>query len=276
MILNELLLYVRKKLSMFPNSNLESEQLICYVFGYSKLQLLLNLQTVITYKEFKTITFFVKRRCLLEPISYILGYKYFWKSKFFVDFQVLIPRSDTELIILLLCKLLFRYRSYNFLDLGTGSGCIILSIAQEFINSRLFATDICSRALRIAKHNAMMLYLSSRVKFIKSNWFNSIYPVQKFDVIIANPPYISINQYINLNASVKRYEPRLALTDEKDGLENYRIIISGAPFYLKPQGILVLEIGYNQEHMLRKLLSNKNATFYKDINNITRVAIVKF
>ena len=219
-----------------------------------------------SYVFFKTL---LEKRLKFQPISQIIGQRYFWKSKFLVTSDVLDPRPDTETLI----EHALSLGKFNrILDLGTGSGCILLSLLNEYKEANGIGIDISKKALNIAKKNADLLNLKHRALFKLGNWCENI--AGKFDLIVSNPPYISEYEMTNLSKDVLNWEPRIALTPEGDGLEAYKYILNGAKKLLKPTGKLILEIGYNQRDDVSNLLKSnnyKNITFIKDINNKDRI-----
>ena len=219
-----------------------------------------------SYVFFKTL---LEKRLKFQPISQIIGQRYFWKSKFLVTSDVLDPRPDTETLI----EHTLSLGKFNrILDLGTGSGCILLSLLNEYKEANGIGIDISKKALIVAKKNADLLNLKHRASFKLGNWCENI--AGKFDLIVSNPPYISEYEMTNLSKDVLNWEPRIALTPEGDGLEAYKYILNGAKKLLKPNGKLILEIGYNQRDDVSYLLKSnnyKNITFIKDINNKDRI-----
>ena len=219
-----------------------------------------------SYVFFKTL---LEKRLKFQPISQIIGQRYFWKSKFLVTSDVLDPRPDTETLI----EHALSLGKFNrILDLGTGSGCILLSLLNEYKEANGIGIDISKKALNIAKKNADLLNLKHRALFKLGNWCENI--AGKFDLIVSNPPYISEYEMTNLSKDVLNWEPRIALTPEGDGLGAYKYILNGAKKLLKPNGKLILEIGYNQRDDVSNLLKSnnyKNITFIKDINNKDRI-----
>ena len=219
----------------------------------------------------------IKRRLKFEPIAYIVGYKHFWKHKYKVDNNVLIPRPETELIIEVVLKEMHNKKGeqLRILDLGTGSGCIILSLLDELKNSSGIAVDISTKALDIASSNAADHNLNERVTFLNSNWFDGLNAAEKFDVIISNPPYISKDEWENLASNVKDFEPCPALTDFDDGLKNYKIIAQTSQSFLSKNAILVLEIGYNQSDSVQNIFKDAGyiTQSHKDLQGINRVII---
>jgi release factor glutamine methyltransferase len=209
----------------------------------------------------------VARRKKHEPIAYIIGYKDFWQYRFRVNCDVLIPRPDSEILV----EVILRYfaetdsikekRNIRILDLGIGSGCLLLSIIADLRAQGWSVSgtgiDVSASALDIAKANARALNLEpSCIKFMLSDWFYALDADKQFDVIISNPPYIPIEEWENkIDKGVKDFEPFIALTDGGyDGLSHYRTIVKEAHKYLRKNGMLALECGYNQAGLVRGLL----------------------
>ena len=207
------------------------------------------------------------------PLAYILGNAEFYGNLFSVTSDVLIPRPETEL----LCELIIKENKNNnqkldILDMCTGSGCIAITLAKN-LNSNVTAIDISANALKIAKQNATNL--QTNINFIESNMFDKI--TGTYDIIVSNPPYIESAEISKLMQSVKDFEPHLALDGGTDGLDFYKIINSLAPQFLKPNGKLYLEIGYNQGKSLTKLLSTnfQDIQIIKDYNGLDRIVTAK-
>ena len=257
------------KLEEVSGNNSKREAKILLEFSIKSQGKLFQLDHEISedsYVFFKTL---LEKRLKFQPISQIIGQRYFWKSKFLVTSDVLDPRPDTETLI----EHALSLGKFNrILDLGTGSGCILLSLLNEYKEANGIGIDISKKALNIAKKNADLLNLKHRALFKLGNWCENI--AGKFDLIVSNPPYISEYEMTNLSKDVLNWEPRIALTPEGDGLEAYKYILNGAKKLLKPTGKLILEIGYNQRDDVSNLLKSnnyKNITFIKDINNKDRI-----
>ena len=218
------------------------------------------------------LKFAIRRRLLNEPISQIIGCRNFWNSTFYVDKNVLDPRPETELLVEKVLEL--PGSKLSLIDLGTGSGCIAISIARERPNFEVFASDISNDALKVAKQNSK--FYKTPITFIKSDWFAKI--DRKFDVIIANPPYISKKEYSNLPLCIRRFEPKIALSAGSKGLKSYKIIINQFFKFLRPKGMLLLEIGSSQKQLVKKIFYNngyKKIEFFKDLSGKYRVVCVK-
>lgn len=206
------------------------------------------------------------------PIQYITKHKEFMKMKFYVDKNVLIPRSDTEILVEEAIKKAQNGQK-SILELCTGSGAIAISLSKYVKNIAITATDISEKALEIAKKNAQNLLENENIKFIQSDMFQNI--KEKYDIIISNPPYIKTE---TIKEYSLEYEPKLALDGGKDGLKFYKIIIDQAHKYLKENGIILLEIGYDQKEEIIKLVQNskkyKEAKCIKDLFGNDRVIII--
>jgi release factor glutamine methyltransferase len=182
----------------------------------------------------------IARRTAHEPISHILGKRAFWAHDFVVSPAVLDPRPDTETLIEAALAVPFE----RVLDMGTGSGCILISLLAERTNASGLGIDISNDALEIAQINANKIEVSARAAFQISDWFSNIEGT--FDIIVSNPPYIDAKAYQNLDVGVLEFEPKIALTPGGDGLEPYRILAAQAHDYLEPEGWLMVEIGFDQ------------------------------
>ena len=258
---------------------LDAKILIAHLLGLSDPeQIVFELNKKVSQEAYDKFISLVKRRLNFEPIAYIIGYKHFWKQVYKINENVLIPRPETELIVELILEKLQDRKNEKLciLDLGTGSGCIILSLLSELKNSFGIGVDISDKALDVAKSNANNLQLTERIEFVKSNWFDALKKETKFDIIVSNPPYIAKNVWQNLPANVKNFEPSIALTNGRDGLKSYKIIAHCAKFFLKKDGIIVVEIGYNQKELVKNIFETQGYAikFYKDLEGIYRVSVI--
>jgi release factor glutamine methyltransferase len=209
----------------------------------------------------------VQRRARREPISHITGRRAFWMHDFVVSSDVLDPRPDTETLIDVALKTPFT----SVLDLGTGSGCIVLSLLHETPTAKGLGTDLSAKALEIARSNAKLVGVSERVDWLQSDWFADV--SGRFDLIVSNPPYIAEAEMPGLSPELS-FEPRLALTDGADGLSAYRVIIARAPHHLEPGGRLIVEIGPTQAAdvtALFKAAGFLEVTVHPDLNDRDRV-----
>ncbi len=230
---------------------LDSELLLSKSLNKSREEILINLDVNInkcTLIDFKN---YLIRRSKKEPIAYLLGEKEFWSKKFFVNKDTLIPRPETELLVGKLVNF-FKKKRITILDIGTGTGCIIISLLSEFKNSTGVAVDISSKAIMVAKKNAHKFNLTDRIKFLNKS-FENLYD-KKFDLIVSNPPYIERKDIKNLSDDIKKFEPRMALDGGNDGLDLIKKVIYKSKEILKINGTLALEIGNEQINKVSKLL----------------------
>ena len=247
------------KLNDIKSYNLDSEILLSSTLKLNRSQLLLNLNKRIENQEKKFFLNFIERRSKNEPIAYITGYKEFWKSKFKVNKNVLIPRPDTETIIEQVLNELDINSSKKILDIGTGSGCIIISILNERKKCFGVGIDISKNAVKLAKYNAKIQHIDNRIKFLNSDIDN--FCGDKYDLIISNPPYIKHHEINGLEKDIKNHEPKVALDGGIDGYNKIRLIIEKSSTLIKKRGKLFLELGINQTRETLKIL-NLNG-FYK-------------
>ena len=245
-------------------SDLDCEILIAKVLKKQRKYLMLNLDKTINKKNLELYKDLINQRSNGKPIAYLTKKKDFWNSEFIVEEGALIPRPDTEVLIEATIEL-FKNKDYaNVLDVGVGTGCIILSILKEKPCFYGKGIDVSSKSISLSKLNARKLHLENRVKFIKTDVDNFCHG--KYDLIISNPPYINSNRIKYLEKDVKNFEPKLALDGGLDGTFKILKIIEKASTLLKSNGRLVLEIGYDQKTKIISLL--KKRRFY--INNIIK------
>ena len=255
---------------------LDSEILMSTVLGKKREEVITNLKSEIKNKDIIKFENLIQRRSLCEPIAYILSKKEFWSKTFEVSRHTLIPRPETELIVEKLVKI-YKDKKIFILDIGTGSGCIIVSLLSELIKSSGIAIDISKKALLVAKKNAKNYHLFERLKFFKKS-FLEIYD-KKFDLIVSTPPYVESRAMKNLDDDIKKYEPKIALDGGNDGLDVIKKVIYKSKYILKTNGTLALEIGNGQLKSVSKILLNNNYRiehYIKDFKDNTRCIISKF
>ena len=257
----------------------ESELVHSHVLNCDRLSLYLNKDVSLARNKSARVLRIFERRITGEPLQYILGSCEFMGLVFKVDQRALIPRPETEILVscaLEKLKSKSRISPQKILDLGTGSGCIAVSLAKSIPQAIIWASDVSLTALQLAKENAKSHKV--KIKFLRSDIFSALKKDQeKFDLIISNPPYISTAEFCSL-AKELSFEPILALEAGKDGLGFYRRIISQAAFYLNRDGLLALEVGANQADRVKALCKQYNfdaPEIIKDYNNIRRVVITK-
>ena len=244
------------------NPNLESELILSKVLNKSREQIILNSNNHINQNYIDIFKNYLSRRDRKEPIAYILGYKYFWKYKFLVDNSVLIPRPDTEVIIEESLKLIKLNKSKKILDIGTGSGCIIISLLKERPKCKAVALDISNKALKVAKSNAKLHHLENKIEFI--NIDIDKYDSNKYDLILSNPPYIKNISLNRLEDDIKFHEPKLALSGGSDGFSEIKKVINKSKKLLKYNGKLIIEIGDGQTKKSINLLE-KNGFYINKV-----------
>jgi len=271
-ILNEGINILQK--NKIPNPQLDSEILLSNLIRKDKKHIILNPKELLNSEQLDKFKSLIERRKKGEPIAYLINKKEFWKEEFFVNKDVLIPRPDSELIIEQVLKIYSKDEQLQVLDIGTGSGCILLSILKERPNFYGTGIDICKKSINVSKFNAKQLNLMNRVKFFHSSVDN--FKIGKYDLIVSNPPYIELLNLKYLEKDVVSFEPKLALSGGLDGFSKIRKFINKADTLIKKNGKFILEIGFNQKNKVKKIL--KEEGFYvnkaiKDYGNNDRCII---
>ncbi|MCX5708554.1 MAG: peptide chain release factor N(5)-glutamine methyltransferase [Candidatus Omnitrophica bacterium] len=262
----------------------ETELLFTEVLGCTRAELYLEKKRILSREICSQISRVLKRRLKGEPLEYILGHAEFMGLEFAVNSDVLIPRADTEVLVETVLNYFTNFPDYRFqnpriLELGTGSGCIAISLAKRLSEADIVATDVSQAALDVAEANARKNSVEGSISFFLSDLFASPrIAIEKYDLIISNPPYIKRDVIPTLACEVQ-HEPRLALDGGADGLDFYRRIFREAPKHLKAGGLMILEIGFDQKDELEKILSSLQIfevkEIIKDYNNINRVLVLK-
>jgi len=269
---------LKKGQSILIGNNVSSAQLDCEILmskalGKDKKFLILNLGKPITKKNFDYFNFLIQERAKHKPIAYLTKKKDFWKYEFAINENVLIPRPDTEVLVEQVLKLTKNRNQLKILDIGIGSGCILMSILKEKKDYLGTGIDISNKSLKISQINSHKLGVKNRLKLYKSNIDNFNYG--KYDLIVSNPPYIKKNFLKYLDKDIS-FEPRHALEGGLDGLSEIRKVINKSSELIKKNGYLFLEIGFDQTNKIKKILKNKG--FYtkkvvKDLSNHDRCII---
>lgn len=277
-----------KILELYKNSAKELEQqgiltskldvkiLLSYLLNIDSKELIMYFNQHIEQKFINTFNHLLKRRLNREPIANIVNKKSFWSYDFFVNENVLTPRNDSEILIeAVLSNYNNMQEGLKILDLGTGSGCLVLSLLKMYKYASGLAVDISEKALKVAKQNAENLKINN-IKFLKNNWNDNI--EEKFDIIISNPPYIPTKEIKELEPEVNKFNPLLALDGGEDGLNCYRYLAKSLEKNLKENTKIFLEIGKNQEKDIEKIF-NENGyellKMYKDLAEINRILCFK-
>ncbi len=254
-------------------AKIDSEVILANILNTNRINLITKQDVTLNKEQEDLYSKLVERRKHKEPVAYILNKKEFWNENYFVDKRVLIPRPETEILIeLLLKKIKDKNKAYKVLDLGCGSGCLLISFLKEMHKSQGIGVDISSNALEVAKKNIELHNLNNRAKLVRIDLL-TLHTKDKFDVIFSNPPYLSSSDYAKLSDDVKNFEPKQALVGGFNGVLYYKKIITIAQLALKKNGYLALELGDKQYRTISKLLQDHSFRIldkYQLINNEIR------
>ena len=266
--------YIKLKKNKIKSALLDSELLMAKAINKNRKYIILNFQKDINKKVYYSFQKKIKQRSEGKPIAYLTNKKNFWKYDFFVNKDVLIPRPDTEVIIEQVLKIYKNKSKIKLLDIGTGSGCILISILKERKDFLATGVDISKEALKVCKINAYKLGVKNRLRLFNSDIDK--FTIGKYDLIVSNPPYIKNRILKYLEKDVKDFEPKLALNGGLDGTSEIRKVIKKSSELIKLGGKLILEIAYNQKKEVKKLLEKNN--FYvnsvvKDLSNNDRCIV---
>lgn len=278
MKIKELIEYGKNTLNKneVQDSSIISRILAEYILNFNRQEIIANLDKEV--EEEQRVRYYLALIEIIQgmPIQYITNKQEFMKLDFYVDENVLIPQPDTEILVEKAIEEAKKIENVEILDMCTGSGCIGISIAKNIENAKVTLVDISKNAIEIAKKNALRNKVESQLTFIQSNMFEKV--EKKFDIIVSNPPYIKTDVIPKLDKQVQN-EPHIALDGGKDGLKFYKIIIEKAKKYLKENGKLILEIGYDQKEEVENLIKQsgqyKKIEVIKDLSQNDRVIIVK-
>ena len=264
------------KNNAITTANLDAEILLSKLLNKTREEIILNLEEKLNIDQINHYYKLINRRKKKEPISLIIKKKYFWKSEFVVNKNVLTPRFETEFLVEEVLKIYKLSKKIHVLDIGLGSGCILISLLKERNIWQGTGLDISSLAIENAKTNAKIQQVYNRIRFIKSD-IDKFY-IGKYDLIVSNPPYINKIGYNKLDIGVKDYEPKKALYGGIDGFEVIEKVIKKSRIILKNSGLLALEIGFGQHYKASEFL-RKNGFFVvkkvKDYQNINRCLFAK-
>ena len=258
---------------------LEARLLAQHAWGVSAEDLLRDHDRAVTSQEAVSFNELLQRRVRHEPISHILGYKFFWKDQFRVTADVLTPRADSEAMLegMIRCYP-DRTQPLRFLDLGTGSGCLLLSALQEYPAAVGVGVDLSPAALAVALSNAQALGMASRVDFIHGAWCKPLDKGDLFDIVLTNPPYIAREGIAQLMADVREFEPHLALDGGKDGLDCYRAIFAELVPHTHNNTTIMVEIGENQSSDVTEIAAANGFVcreILHDLGGIARILVVE-
>lgn len=279
MILKEAL---KQGIGILKNSNIETPAvdagvILCSVLNCDKTFLYAHDEYIINESQLRDFLRLLESRAKGMPVQYITEHQEFMSLNFYISPDVLIPRQDTEILV----ESLIEYskeqkkKTLEILDIGTGSGCIAVSLAHYIEGCKVVAVDVSEKALNTASKNAFNNGVLCRVEFVNSNLFENVSSNASFDIIVSNPPYIESEEIKKLQVEVKEFEPTLALDGGIDGLDFYREIIQKAPRFQKEGGILAFEVGYNQAEEVANLMreSYLDIKIIKDYSKIGRVVV---
>lgn len=255
-----------------PGSRLDASVLLTHLFpGDREIQYRAP-ETELSDEQIERFESFINRRCHREPVSHIVQNREFWSRSFFVNKHVLDPRPDSETLIEAVLQHVQTTKCpAQILDLGTGSGCLLLTLLAELEAAIGTGVDISPEALKVAKKNAALLGVADRVQFFESSWFDQV--TGQFDIIVSNPPYIESNEIQTLQPEVTQYEPLEALDGGEDGLDCYRFIISNITSHLSNGGFAIFEVGKGQAGEIARLMKHKgflSVAVHNDLASVGR------
>ena len=260
--------YLELKQNNVKSALLDSEILMSKVLKKNRSNVLLNSEKLLSNKDYKNFRKLIFNRLRNKPIAYLTGEKSFWKYEFEINDKVLIPRPDTELIVEQVLKIYKNKRNINFLEVGVGSGCIILSILKEKKSFLGKGIDLSKECIKISEKNAIKLRVQNRLKLFKSDIDN--FTSGKYDLVISNPPYIKKLDLKNLDKDVVDYEPKLALDGGLDGLSKIRKIVKKSSELIKLNGKLIIEIAHDQKKMVKYILRQNGFFINKVVKDLGR------
>jgi len=256
---------------------MDAALLLSHTLGRDRTFLIAHDDELLSAEQSRIFDDLVLRRASGEPLQYLTGHQEFFKLDFEVTPDVLIPRPETELIVEAVLELFPQNAEFNFADVGTGSGCIAISILHERAQARATAIDKSARALEVARRNAARHQVTDRLRMLESDLFAALPREETFDLIVSNPPYIQSGALKTLQREV-RLEPQSALDGGTDGLTLIRRLLSDAPAFLRARGYLVFEIGFDQEDSLRRIIDQttwKLGEIRQDLQGLGRTGILR-
>ncbi len=264
--------YLEKK--GIESARLNAELLLAEILNCKRLDLYLKFDQPLKENEVDIYREWISRRGKFEPLQYIIGKVEFFGLQFKVTRDVLIPRSETEILVEEVINFAKDKSGLKILDIGTGSGNIPIALAKNLTNAEIISVDVSTKAIEVAKENALLNSVESKVEFILSDINHFKIETGLFDIVISNPPYVSAEEYPSLQKEIVEYEPSIALTDSNDGLDFYRTIAEKSKSFLKKEGKIFFEIGEKQFDDVEKILLKNNflnIKITKDYQQIERV-----
>jgi release factor glutamine methyltransferase len=279
MLWRELLADAARRLATagIENAAFEARLLVSHATGLSAEQLVVQRAEPVPPAAVAAAEVVIARRCSREPAAQIIGHREFWGLTFAVSRDVLTPRPDSETLVeAVLAALPDRNRPFRLLDLGVGSGCLMLALLSELPRARGMGVDISPAAMAVARHNAQALGLVSRIGFRLADWTHGV--AGSFDIVVSNPPYIRTSDLRQLDPEVATFEPRRALDGGTDGLAAYRRLAAEIPSLMRPGGLVALEVGQGQAAAVRYLIENKglsSVSVHRDLGGVERVIVAR-
>lgn len=262
-----------------PESRREAASLLAHLTAHDHTYLIAHAEERLPLSTFEQFRALVKRRAGREPLQYITGHTEFFKLDFEVTRDVLIPRPETELLVEIALDKLSQTGEPRLCDVGTGTGCIAISILHELETARAVGLDISAHALQVARRNRARHGTEARFRLVVSDCFAALDPRRaRFDMIVSNPPYVAEDALSGLQREVRDFEPRVALTPGGDGLRVIRRLLQDAPAFLQPGGHLLIEIGFDQHQPVRELIDSETwqlLDIYKDLQGIPRTVALR-
>ena len=258
---------------------LDARLLISHIIPVTEIDFAINADQTVSNEQQNLIDILVQKREKRIPMSQIFGEKEFWSLSFKVTRDTLTPRPDSETLIeVALNEFEDKNATLSILDLGTGSGCLLLTLLSELKNATGLGIDVSTSAIKVANENATNLSLNNRATFLKSDWFEKLSKTKKFDLIIANPPYIGLNEKPELTPEVCEHEPYSALFAGEEGLDDYRIIAADISSYMSEKSIIILEIDYRQSSTVKDIFEQKgfkNINVFQDLGGRDRCLLIR-
>jgi release factor glutamine methyltransferase len=263
-----------------PEARREAASLLAYILARDRTYLITHAEDTLAPSEARRFREYIERRAAGEPLQYITGHQEFYNLDFEVTPAVLIPRPETELLVETALELLKTSdEDARICDVGTGSGCIVVSLLHEEKQARATGLDVSSTALNVAARNAARHGVSQRLTLIASDCFDALDAERAhFNLIVSNPPYVAADQLSGLQREVRDHEPRVALSPGADGLRVIRHLLEGAPQFLLPGGHLLMEIGFDQHEAVGRLIDPREwelLDIHKDLQGIPRTVALK-
>lgn len=256
-----------------PNARQDAFQLVGFVTGRAKTYLIAHPETELTAEQVSKLQELTRRRSSREPLQYVTGNQEFYRLMFEVTPDVLIPRPETEILVERAIRFLSNRTSPRFCEIGTGSGCIAISVLHEVTKASAITCDISGKAIEVAERNAKRNGVAGRLELIMSDVFNS-FPATEFDAVLSNPPYVPEIDLATLQPEVRDHEPEVALSPGGDGLSVIERLINEAPFFLQTGGMLLFEMGFNQSGRVREMVDDSvwaDIDFLPDLQGIPRI-----